>query len=223
MAAMCVNYVPTTEEKRLRDGFGVKLPAHDWAREMWPRYVAPIIRRDREAVGLELEAIAATWGLLPWWAKSNKITWSTVNARSEEMAGKPAFRDAWKRAQRCIVPMEAFFEPNWESGHHVRWKFWREDGAPMGIAGLWEQWKPAQGEPLMTFTALTINADQHPLMSRMHKPGDEKRMLVVLDENDYERWLEAPVKDAEQLLATFPAERLTAEPAPLPPKKSASN
>jgi putative SOS response-associated peptidase YedK len=218
---MCVNYVPTTEAARLRDGFGVQLPAGDWAREMWPRYVAPIIRRRADAVGLDLEAVGATWGLLPWWAKSNKLSWSTVNARSEEMAGKPAFRDAWRRAQRCIVPMDAFFEPNWESGRSVRWKFWRADGAPMGVAGLWEQWKPAEGEPLITFTALTINADAHALMSRMHKPGEEKRMLVVLDENDRERWLEAPLAEASRLLSTFAAERLSAEPAPLPPRKAA--
>ena len=61
---------------------------------------------------------------------------------------------------------------------------------------------------------LTINADAHPLMKRFHKPGDEKRMVVILDEADYDAWLECPVERMRDFLLPFPAERLQAEPWP---------
>ncbi|WKB50840.1 SOS response-associated peptidase [Eleftheria terrae] len=215
-----MNYVPVRSNARLLAAFGIGLPSEDWRPELWPRYQGPIVRRDAECIDLGLESIAATWGLLPWWAKAPKIAWSTVNARAEEVESKASYRDAWKRGQRCVIPMESFFEPNWESGQHVRWRFWRGDGAPMGIAGLWERWRPKEqdGEELITFTALTVNADDHPLMRRMHKPGEEKRMMAILSEEQYAPWLGAPLQEARRLLSTYPAEALDAEPAPLPTK-----
>jgi putative SOS response-associated peptidase YedK len=50
------------------------------------------------------------WGLLPHWAKDEKIAYSTFNARAEEFTGKPAFRDAWKNGQRCLVVTDGFYE-----------------------------------------------------------------------------------------------------------------
>ncbi|WKB54396.1 SOS response-associated peptidase [Eleftheria terrae] len=147
-----MSYVPVRSNPRLLAAFGIGLQSEDWKPELWPRYQGPIVRRDAERIDLGLQSIAATWGLLPWWAKAPKIGWSTVNARSEDVESKASYRDAWKRGQRCIIPMESFFEPNWESGQHVRWRFWRTDGAPMGIAGLWERWRPKDqdGEELIT-------------------------------------------------------------------------
>ena len=61
---------------------------------------------------------------------------------------------------------------------------------------------------------LTINADEHALMKRFHKPGDEKRMVVILDEAEYDAWLECPVERMRDFLRPFPAERLQAEAWP---------
>jgi putative SOS response-associated peptidase YedK len=55
----------------------------------------------------------------------------------------------------------------------------------MGIAGLWDCWQPDKGEPVFSFTMLTVNADEHPLMQQVHKPADEKRMVVSLPEEHY--------------------------------------
>jgi putative SOS response-associated peptidase YedK len=61
---------------------------------------------------------------------------------------------------------------------------------------------------------LTINADEHPVFNRLHRPGEEKRMVVILDEADYDGWLEAPPARMGDYLKPFPAELLHAEPAP---------
>ena len=96
------------------------------------------------------------------------------------VASKPRFREAWRKAQHCIIPADAFFEPDWRSGRPMPTCITRADGAPMGIAGLWSTWKQPNGDLLHSYTMLTINADTHPLMRLMHKPTDEKRMVVIL-------------------------------------------
>jgi len=89
------------------------------------------------------------------------------------------------RGQRCIVPMDAFFEPNWETGKHIRGKFSRHDGAPIAVAGLWERWRGKGDQKIISYSLPTVNADEHPPMGRMHRPGQEKRMLALLDPADY--------------------------------------
>ena len=109
------------------------------------------------------------------------------------MATKPAFRDAWKRAQHCIIPAEAFWEPDWRSGKNIWTRIERADGKPLGIAGLWSWWRPPGAvQDVHSFTMLTINADTHPVMRQYHRPDDEKRMIVILREEDFDAWLDAP-------------------------------
>jgi len=64
------------------------------------------------------------------------------------------------RGQRCIVPMDAFFEPNWETGKHIRGKFSLHDGAPIAVAGLWERWRGKGDQEIISYTLLTVNADR---------------------------------------------------------------
>jgi len=82
----------------------------------------------------------------------------------------------------------------------------------MGIAGLWAVWERPEGN-VLSYTMLTINADDHPFMRQYHKPADEKRMVVILNENDYDDWLQAPAADSLYFLRQFPAENLLAEQA----------
>ena len=72
----------------------------------------------------------------------------------------------------------------------------------MAIAGMWETKRWPDGGPDLSFTMLTVNADDHPLMRRFHKPKDEKRTVVVLDEANIDRWLLASSPEQmRQLLA----------------------
>jgi putative SOS response-associated peptidase YedK len=212
---MCANYHPVTAQDRLLTFFGVERPRDEVPPEIWPGYFAPFVLRSRDRVELERQAELGLFGLLPAWAKEIAFGRRTYNARSETVHEKPSFRDAWRRGQRCIVPAEAIYEPNWETGKAVRWRIARADGRPMGLAGLWSVWKAPDDRPVLSFTMLTINADDHALMRRFHKPGDEKRMVVVLDEADYDAWLDTPVERQRDFLRQYPADRLTATPAPL--------
>jgi len=92
------------------------------------------------------------------------------------------------------------------------------------VAGLWRQWDGGAG-PEYSFTQLTINADDHPLMRRFHKPGDEKRALVIVPQDEWDDWLSCTdLEYARSFLRHYPADLMTSWAAPKPPrvKKEAS-
>lgn len=124
---------------------------------------------------------------------------------------KATYQDAWRLSRHCIIPAEGIYEPDWRSGKPVPTRIARADGRPMGIAGLWSQWRKPQGARIYSFTMLTINADAHPMMRQFHKPGDEKRMVVILPESAYDDWLAAPAAESRDFLLPYPAEHLLAE------------
>jgi len=218
---MCSNYRPTTDIDKLRKHFGASFESQPvFPSETWPLYQAPAICRS-DTVEHQRTAFIGQFGLMPHWAKDSTLARRTYNARSETAHEKPSFRDAWRKGQRCIVPAVWVYEPNWETGKAVRWKIAREDGNPLGIAGLWSRWWAPNGVEVMSFTMLTINADQHDLMRRFHKPEDEKRMVAILDEADFDAWLDCPQDRMMQMLKPWPASNLMAEAAPMPPRAAA--
>lgn len=215
---MCSHYQALKERAKFEKEFHVKLPPYKGVYDVWPTYEALFIRRPPEAdVGddavLSREALPGQFGLLPHWAKDDKLGRRTFNARSETAATLPSFRDAWRKGQRCIIPAEAIFEPDWRSGKAVSTRISRADGEPMGIAGLWSWWRAPSGNEIKSFTMLTINADQHELMRNYHKPGDEKRMVVILPAGEYDDWLSAPTARTNEFLRQYPADALVAVPA----------
>ena len=185
---------------------------------MWPTYPAAVVLGHEG----QRQAIMARWGLIASTTRAFNARLSTFNARSESMATSPTFGGAWAKGQRCIVAADAIFEPDWRSGRHVPTRLQRADGEPLGIAGLWDRWTAPGGEVIFSFTMLTINAGSHTLMKHMHKPLDEKRMLVFLRPCHYDRWLNAPPPTAAaaaeyaELLVPLPADQLMATPEPGP-------
>jgi putative SOS response-associated peptidase YedK len=215
---MCSHYQSLKESEKYRKVFGIEPPPEPGKWDLWPGYVGNFIRRHPHAdVGDDavptVEALNGLFGMVPHWSQDTKIARHTYNARSETAAEKPSFRDAWKRRQRCIIPADAIFEPDWRSGKAVPARIARADGLPMGIAGLWSSWKSPKGEFIYSYTMLTINADAHELMKKFHKPADEKRMVVVLPESRYSEWLEAEVGGEGDFLVPYPAELLMAASA----------
>jgi putative SOS response-associated peptidase YedK len=188
--------------------------------ELFPRSRGPFIRAARDATEPERELVIGQWGLIPWFAKTPKLTFSTVNARFEDLANKASFKDAWRFGKRCVIPALSFDEPNWESGKNVWWRFRRADGAPWGLAGLWNAWTDkGTGVVIESYTMLTINADAHPLMRRMHKPDpklpadrQDKRSVVAIELDDVDQWLYAPTAEAVKLVALTPAQAFDAGP-----------
>lgn len=215
---MCSNYDPVTHPDRLRMYFGVDAPA-GIRPQVWPTYLAPFIRRHPHAdVGDDAvpprEALAGVFGMIPHWAGDMSFGRRTYNARSETVAEKPSFRDAWRHGQHCIVPVEAIYEPDWRSGKAVPTRIERADGKPMGIAGLWTSNRKATSSEVLSFTMLTITADEHALFNQFHKPQDEKRMVVILAEDQYDEWLQAPAGKSMDFMRQYLAERLVANGEP---------
>ena len=213
---MCVNY--TTVKRHGLERFNVEAPQQDWVDEIWQDYIAPIIVSDQRGHRL---ALLASYGMVPQARIAPGVKkFSTMNARSETVGSLRSFCTPWRQGQRCLVPMQRYFEPNYESGKSVRWAIGLKDQPEFAVAGLWRAHDNKDGTVSHSFTQLTVNADEHPLLCRFHKPGDEKRGLVILRPEDYDDWLSC--SDPEQsrlLLGLRPAEEMTAVPAPQPPRQ----
>nr|WP_322094223.1 SOS response-associated peptidase family protein [Paraburkholderia bannensis] len=171
----------------------------------------------------------ATFGMVPRKHIPPGVrVFDTMNARSETLGEKRSFSGAWKRQQLCLVPCEAFYEPCYETGKAVRWRIGMANGEPLAIAGLWREWdEPAaqEGEVAraFSFTMLTVNADAHALMNRFHKPGDEKRSVVIVPPVEYENWLASRSMDeARSFLRLLPAQELAAVEEPVVAKAKAA-
>jgi putative SOS response-associated peptidase YedK len=209
---MCTNFTPVQKPQWVKDVLGVDLPA-GYPAESYPGFEAPLVvqshQTQRVACGL------AKFGLIPTWAKDNKISRHTYNARSETAAEKPSFRSAWRQRQYGLVLVENFFEPSYETGKAVRWKIGLASGDPFGIACLWDRWTdPSSGERVVSFSMLTVNADDHPVMKQFHKQGDEKRTPVIIAPELQQSWLGATPQEATQLMSWQHMPTLMAEAAP---------
>ena len=143
----------------------------------------------------------ARFGLIPSWAKEESFGRKTYNARSETVTDKPSYRYAWQNRHLALALADSIYEPCYESGKAVRTRIRQTNQEPMAIACIWDVWsEPHTGERIVSFSMLTINADQHPLMSRMHQTGEEKRTVVPLRPEFFEDWLNASPQIAMQLL-----------------------
>lgn len=166
-----------------------------------PTQLLPIGRRIDGNRVLDL----ARWGLIPSWAKDPAIGNRLINARAETVAGKPAFRAAY-RARRCLVPARGFYEwrrtPHGKQPHYIT----TADGSLMTFAGLWETWRAAAGETVLSYTILTTQANA--CVAAVHE-----RMPVILDAAQGEAWLTEP--DPAPLLVPCPADRLRLWPVSL--------
>jgi putative SOS response-associated peptidase YedK len=210
---MCGRFARKSTQEVLADWFGVELEDMPWFAPSYnaaPQSVQPVVRQNRDTGSREFAQMR--WGLVPFWAKDAKFGYSTINARAEEAASKPAYREALKK-RRCLVPADAFYE--WQridkKTRHP-FAFALRSGEPYAMAGLWERWQPKEGEVLETFTILTT--DPNELMEPVHD-----RMPVILEPRDYERWLDADGHDSGdgarppvELLRPFPAEKMVAWP-----------
>lgn len=209
---MCTNFTPTHNSAWAKETLGVDLPG-GYPAESYPGFAAPLVVKShqsgRVACGL------ARFGLIPAWAKDDKIARHTYNARSETAAEKPSFRAAWRQRQYGLVLVDNFFEPSYESGKTVRWKIELHSREPFGIACLWDRWTdPASGELVVSFSMLTVNADEHPVMRQFHKSDDEKRTPFIMPPGLHDEWLSADIQQASELMRWSKMPALVSEPAP---------
>lgn len=131
----------------------------------------------------ERELVPMRWGLVPsWWKKKAKETPATFNARAETVAAKPMFRDAFKN-RRCLIPASGYYE--WFSTPTGKqpYYFSTENGSPLTMAGLWDEWKDTEtGEPLKSCTMIITTAND--FVSKIHN-----RMPALLTPYQFDEWL----------------------------------
>lgn len=150
------------------------------------------------------------WGLIPHWAKDPKIGNRMINARSETLAEKPSFKNAYKR-RRCLILADGFYEWRKEAGSKNKTPMWihLESGEPFAFAGLWEIWQDgASGSEVRSCTIITTEPND--FMAKIHN-----RMPVILPREAYDDWLDPAERKPDSLqglLKPFPAELMTAYP-----------
>lgn len=165
-------------------------------RNIRPTQSTPVIRQ-RESDGRRaLEHLR--WGLIPAWSKDPASGFKMINARSEEAAGKPAFRDAFRR-RRCLVACNGFYE--WKAlegapknAKKQPYEFRRPDAGLFALGGLWDRWQGADGKIIESFAIMTRSANE--LVAPIHD-----RMPVVIARSNYGAWLDARLTDAQKVQA----------------------
>ncbi len=148
---MCSNYLAPPLAAIYRETFKTEPPAGPGAHHVWPGYEAGFIRKDGDGGRF---AQLGRFGMVAPWVKDLKKVRSTYNARTETVAEKPSYRNAWSKGQHCVVPAMSFFEPDWRSGISIPTNIALSSGQPMGIAGLWDRWTSPEGELIYSFTMI---------------------------------------------------------------------
>jgi putative SOS response-associated peptidase YedK len=151
------------------------------------------------------QLIQCKWGFIPSWAKDPAIGYSMINARSETVARKPAFGSAFKR-KRCLVMADGFYEWRAEGRKKFPMYIRLKAGECFGFAGLYNVWKPPNGEQICTCTIITTEANE--TVKTIHD-----RMPVILPRDKEDPWLDPANEDKEQLLSIlkpYPAEEMMA-------------
>lgn len=169
--------------------------------EVRPMDRAPIIR----VIGDEMRADLLQWWFVPPFEPEPKTKLTTFNARAETIATSPTFRHAWKKRQRCLVPIEAFFEWKGDKPPKQKYCIGLKTESQFCLAGLWEKWQ-REDKMLESFTIITTQANE--LVAEIHS---KKRMPVILDPDHYDRWLHAN-DDVADLLKPYPSECMQAVP-----------
>lgn len=167
-----------------------------------PSQTLPVIVRKPDGN----EAALMRWGLVPSWAAEPGIGNRMINARSETLLEKSAFKDLLRR-RRCLVPADGFYEWRRDGGRKIPlWIQWKSR-EPFAFAGLWDLWQDRRrDQPLQTFTIITTEANEY-------MRGIHNRMPVMLDPQMGQRWLDqraASAGDLTAMLKACPSERMEA-------------
>jgi len=207
---MCGRYSLTSDVSKLAQHFS--LPAVPGQFALFERYNAaptqplPVVRVNLDSHQRELAVL--NWGMVPSWAKDPSIGTRMINARSETLAEKPAFKKAFRR-RRCLVPATGFYEweknPAKKSGPKQPYLIRMADEGLFAFAGLWDHWQSDEGSEIESFTIITTEANE--LLSRLHP-----RMPVIIEPADYDQWLAGEAADLAALLRPYPADAMMLHP-----------
>lgn len=202
---MCGRFTLRTSPQAVADAFQLPLLP-----DLAPRYnIAPtqtVAAVRAHATSSQRELALLHWGLVPRWAEDPSAGSRMINARSETLATKPAFREAFQQ-RRCLIPADGFFEWQKQGAKKQPYLIARPDGGLFAFAGLWESWG-RDGLRIESCTIITTTANQ--VLEPLHD-----RMPVILPPQDYERWLDPErtnPADLVELLRPCPNDWLVTRP-----------
>ena len=197
---MCGRY-RLSRRKQIIEGY---FEAVDWRDNWSPRYniaptqAVPVVRQHPKEAVRQLSLMR--WGLIPSWAKNPSIATSTINAKSETAATKPAFRDPFK-FRRCLIPADAFYEWKRTGSSKHPYRFEVREGELFAFAGIWDGWKDTNGNWVKTCSILTTTPNA--VTATVHD-----RMPVILDPGSHNLWLDPgmqSVANISELLKPYDA------------------
>jgi putative SOS response-associated peptidase YedK len=187
---MCGRYVSPSERDLERLFGAMKIEPFEGVERLYnaaPTTLLPVVRmRDGELAGAQMQ-----WGLVPYWWSKEELPSSTINARIEDAATKPMWRDAVAGA-RALVPALGWYE--WKAGtRKTPYYVQAHDGEPICFAGLWSRWRPKGGEPMLTFAIITTDAAGS--LTEIHE-----RMPAVIPRAAWNEWLDPQRTDPTEVM-----------------------
>jgi putative SOS response-associated peptidase YedK len=200
---MCGRYTLTLDDRLLRELFGIS-PEAAGDFEYSPNYnicpgsQVPVIYSENGA-GVSMRLMR--WGLIPRWAKAPSIGYKMINARAETVHQKPAYKVPFAR-QRCLVPADGFYEWQKDNGGKIPYRITLPEETPFTFAGLWDRWISPEGERILSFSIVTVEAGEG--VREIHN-----RMPVILaDNSSRDAWLDmgTPVGELKELLTSYTGE-----------------
>lgn len=203
---MCGRFALRTPTKKLATAFQVEeMPTVEARYNIAPTQSILAVRQSEDA----REAVLLKWGMIPSWAKDDSMSARLINARSETVTEKPAFREAFKRS-RCIIPAAGFYEWQRREGKKQPFFFSLRDERVFGFAGLWDRWKGEGGKVIESCTILTTESNE--VLLPVHE-----RMPVILHPETYDEWLNTDtdtraMESLKELLRPYPSSEMTAYP-----------
>lgn len=189
---MCARYTMTKKEKEILKAYQVKLP-DDYQPNfnLAPTQNGLVITADEPGLAQLMH-----FGLVPYWAESTKLEFSTLNARSEEAATKKSYAPLLQKHKTCLVLTDGFYEWDKKTGETLPYRFVLNDRELFSFAGLWSQWKDTiTSEVYRSFTIMTTAANE--TVGKVHDP--KFRMPVILDKDEEALWLSKDLS-VDQLL-----------------------
>jgi len=196
---MCGRFTMRTPGAAVAEVFGLpEIPFLQPRFNIAPTQPVPVVRK-LPGDGRQLALLR--WGLIPHWADDPAIGNRMINARSETVATKPAFRGPF-RNHRCLIVADGFYEWQKTDGKKQPWYIRINDDKPFAFAGLWDHWDKGE-KPIESCTILTTDANE--AVKPLHD-----RMPVILDRRDFDAWLDPrqDPKTLQTLLRPYPWEKM---------------
>jgi putative SOS response-associated peptidase YedK len=205
---MCGRSSLTKNEKELEKRFNATFYSEDLARynplpnyNVAPTHMMPVItNQDPSHINIY------KWGLIPFWAKDQKIGSSMINARIETIKEKSTYKSTLQK-RRCLVPLDGFYEWKTEGKNKYPFRIQTTDQEIFSCAGMWESWKDPNGLVIHSFTIITLPAND--FMSNIHD-----RMPAILLPEIENLWIESEISisNVDDILIPYPSDKMKMYP-----------